>query len=122
MSLFDGFEKSAVVKQKIVERDRARIVYEERRRQAVIEARKALDQLRHAESFVLSQTSNVELAEETYRIARKRYDLGMLTQIELLDAEVTLTRATIDYRRALAASATARQSLRIATGDMLSHE
>ncbi|MBF0170498.1 MAG: TolC family protein [Nitrospinae bacterium] len=122
LSLFDGFEKSSVVKQKIVDRDLARIDYEDLRRQAVIEARQAVDELRHAESFVQSQEANVALADESWRIARQRYDLGLLTQIELLDAEVALTRATIDHRRALALHMTARQRLRIATGDELKYE
>lgn len=117
LSIVDGGEKRAVMKQKIVDRDLTRIAFDEIRRGVVIDARRSYDQWRHAESFVASQETAVAFAEETYRIARKRYHLGMTTQLELLDTQVSLTKANIDYRLSLFRQMVAVESLRRAMGN-----
>ena len=49
----------------------------------------------------MAQRENVNTAQENLRIATERYKLGLLSQLELKDAELSLTEAETNYQRAL---------------------
>lgn len=118
MNLFDGRERSSRLERRRVEAQMERDRREAARRRVVIETREAHDELARAAQFVRSQEKSVEYAQETYRIARAAREEGMVTQLELLDAQLALTRARINYHRSLYERAVAGIKLRRAMGVM----
>jgi len=101
MNLFDGRERSSRVAQRRVDASIARIESDRIRRRVAIEVKTAHDELKRAGEFVQSQVKSVDLAGETYRIASVSHAEGVVTQLELLDAQLALTRAKINHGKAL---------------------
>lgn len=63
----------------------------------------------------LAQTA-ITQADEDYRVIRMRYEAGKATNVEVLDALATLTRARTMYAEALYAQNTSREALTRAIG------
>jgi outer membrane protein TolC len=59
------------------------------------EVEKAMVNLEKARRNVEFSKQQVELAEETNRLVRRQYELGMGTSLDVVDASATLTRARI---------------------------
>ena len=57
--------------------------------------------VKNSYSAIESNKKSVELAEEVYRIAVKKYENGQITATEVLDAENMLTTARINYTNAI---------------------
>jgi len=66
-----------------------------------LEVRKAIFDMEEARERIEAQEENVELARENLRIAEERYRLGLMSEIELRDAQLSLTQAETDYFQAL---------------------
>jgi outer membrane protein TolC len=47
------------------------------------------------------QKKNIELAEEVYRVSKIKYENGVGTNLEVLNAETSLKEAQINYFNAL---------------------
>ncbi len=116
MNLFDGWERSSRVRQRLSEEEIARLESENAERQAVLEVKTAHDELSRAGESVLAQAKNVEHARETYRIASERRKLGMATHLELLDAHAALTGAGVNHSKALFEHMAAKTKLLRAMG------
>ena len=54
-----------------------------------------------AREIVDSQRLNIEAAEEAVKIAEVRYDNGISTLLELMDAQLALTSARLNWLNAL---------------------
>ncbi len=115
-NLFDGAERSSRTKRKIVESNIARLQGESLARQVIIEVKTSFDELARADEFVQSQSKSVDYAQESYRIAKVSHDAGVLTQLELLDAQLALTRAKINFSKSLYEYSVARTRLEHAMG------
>lgn len=68
-----------------------------------------------AKNVTLAQAS-VAQADEDYRVIRMRYEAGKATNVEVLDALATLTRAQTSYAQALYSHNVARETLNRAIG------
>ncbi len=79
--------------------------------QAFLEAHSAWQRIGVAEKAV-------EQAEEGLRIVKNRYNSGLLTIVDLLDAEVTLQRARTRHFQSLHDYKVARVRLALAAGDL----
>lgn len=71
----------------------AQLQYEQLALGISLEVRQALSNLRDAEARQAVAAKQVELAEESYRLAQVRYDAGEGIQLEVTDALTELTRA-----------------------------
>lgn len=116
MSLFDGWERSSRVSQRLSEEEIARLESENTERQAVLEVKTAHDEISRARESVEAQAKNMEYAQETYRIVSERHKLGMATHLELLDAHTALTGAGVNHSRALFEHMAAKTKLLRAMG------
>lgn len=116
MNLFDGWERSSRVRQRLSEEEMARLESENAERRAVLEVKTAHDELSRAVESVLAQAKNVEYARETYRIVSERRKLGMATHLELLDAHAALTGAGVNHSKALFEHMAAKTKLLRAMG------
>ena len=92
-NLFDGMLSDGRAAQARARMDSARIAYDDLVRQAELEVQKAYADMQQARETVTSQKKNVEQALEALRLAKERLSAGAGTQLEVLDAQVALTRA-----------------------------
>ncbi|MBD2185514.1 TolC family protein [Aerosakkonema funiforme] len=108
-SLFDGGSAQARAAQRQADKEIAETRFADTRNQIRLQVEQSYYQLQSNLENI--QTSNVALdqAREALRLARLRFQAGVGTQTEVIDAETELTRAEgnrvraiIDYNRALA--------------------
>ena len=66
-----------------------------------LEVKKAFWDLEASEGRIYAQEKNIEQAEEALSIAEVRYKSGAITNLEVLDAQLALTRVRLGYLKAL---------------------
>ncbi len=108
-NIFDGFATSGRVQQARARLEAARVNYEDSVRQVELEVQTSYSSLIEGRELIESQQKAVEQAREALRLARERFSAGAGTQLEVLDARVSLTQAqttalqaVADYNSALA--------------------
>jgi outer membrane protein TolC len=72
--------------------------------------------LRTARAVLDAQVDNVRTAQRALEIAQSRYNEGVGTQLDVLDARSTLTQARGEFVNAVRDHSVARASLLRATG------
>jgi outer membrane protein TolC len=66
-----------------------------------LEVKKAFWDLEASKERIYAQEKNIEQAEEALSIAEVRYKSGAITNLEVLDAQLALTRVRVGYLKAL---------------------
>ncbi len=100
-NVFDGFETKGKVIQANARLESSRIAYEDALHVVELEVQKAFARLNEAKELIASQVKVVEQAAEALRLARERLAAGAGTQLDLLDAQVALTKARTTQQQAL---------------------
>jgi outer membrane protein len=98
--LFDGMKNRALVNKTKVDKRKAEIRVDQLTKQVRLEIRQAWFDLREAEQRVTAQEQIVTQAEKGERIARSRYGNGFGTQLEVMDAQLILSRSKSEFARA----------------------
>jgi len=114
--LFDGFMRESSVAVERAKRDKAQESLVQARQQVAKEVNQAALMLAAADKNVEASRKGLEQSEEQFRIVQERYANGRGIQLEVLDAQVTLTRARVNVVSALADHQTARAMWLKATG------
>lgn len=117
--LFDGLLTHGKVLQARAQHDRSMAELEDTGRRIELEVRTAYSTFIEAREVLESQDKVQEEAEEALRLARARADAGTGTQLDVLDAETSLTQARTTQVQALHDYAVARARLERATGQDL---
>jgi len=99
--LLDMAASIAELKQSRAEYEKALVGYLDTVNVVKVDVKVAYYDLLEAREIVESQRLNIEVAEESLRIAEVRYDNGISTLVELLDTELALTQAKLNYINAL---------------------
>jgi len=114
--LFDGHRTKFRKSEAMASLDSARAATEDLKRriaaevdQAVSNAGAALEKIRNAEILV-------EQAEAAVHMAGSKYEAGVITNLDLLDAQTTLTQAKLNHLRALYNYSVSLTALDEATG------
>ncbi len=115
-NIFDGFETSGRLQQARARLETTQVNYEDSERQVKLEVQSAISRIIEAEELVQSQLLTIESADEALRLARERLAAGAGTQLEVLDARVSRTRAQITELEARFDYVTAVAELDRATG------
>lgn len=115
--LFDGFATPARIQE--VRSDLRKLDYQENDLRQVIrnEVENAHNELNRALKALEVQEKNLAQAEKGYEIAGVRYESGLSTHLELLDAELQVNMARVNRLTALYELTIARFSLARAAGD-----
>ncbi len=115
--LFDGFATPARVQE--VRSDLRSLDYQETdlRQSIHNEVESAHNELLRAQKALEVQQKNLAQAERGYEIAGVRYENGLSTQLELLDAELQVNMARVNRLRARYELTIARFALARAVGD-----
>lgn len=115
-NIFDGFLTRGKVIQAKAQYERAKTDLADSARRVELEVRTAYSSFIEAKEVLDSQQKVQEEAEEALRLARARAEAGTGTQLEVLDAETSLTQARTTQILALHDYAVARARLERATG------
>jgi outer membrane protein TolC len=118
LPLFDGFMRENAVNTAKAKLDRAVQAEGLARQQIAKDVTQAGLMLAAAEKGVEASRKGLEQAEEESRIMQERFQAGRGIQLEILDAQVTLTRARFNAVAALADYHTALAMWRRATGQI----
>lgn len=100
-NLFDSGRKKASLQQKASQLNQVELAIEQLKEAIELEVKKAFWDMQVAEETIFAQEQNIKQAEEALSIAEARYKNGTITQVEVLDAQLALTRARLNYTRAL---------------------
>jgi outer membrane protein len=98
--LFEGFATKAKVKQATSQKEQILLTKAQLIDSIKIEVKQAYFTLDQAKDNIAGQSENVDTAKDNLRIAQERYKLGLMSDIEVRDAELTLTQAEINYYQA----------------------
>lgn len=108
LPIFDGFMRENALKTAKAKRERA-VQAEGLARQGIEkDVHQAALMLQAAEQSVEASRKGLEQAEEESRVVRERFQAGRGIQLEILDAQVMVTRARFNAVNALADYASAR--------------
>ncbi len=116
LPIFDGLMTTASVRQTRARAAMANDQLRDARLQVELEVKEAVLVIEEAAERIAVSKSGLASAEEDYRLSRERYDLGSGTMLELLDAQVNLSRARSAYVDALAGLREAEALFEKATG------
>ncbi|MDT8318165.1 MAG: TolC family protein, partial [bacterium] len=114
--LFDGWEKSSRVEQNRKDLSAATIKREETASMVKLEVETAFAWLGEARELIRSQEKNIENAERAFAIAETGQLNGVISQLELMDAQLALTEARSNYKQAVYDWLIARVQLEKAMG------
>ena len=98
--IFDGMATRATVQQVKSGLEQVQLAKHQRINIVEFEVRTAYLNLIQAKSSIDVQKETVAQAEESMRIANLRYDNGMLTSVELTDAQLALAQAEVNHLQA----------------------
>ncbi len=115
-AIFDGMLTRGKVTQAKALYNKARTNVDDKGRQIELEVRTAYSDFIEAREVLESQQKVQEQADEALREARARADAGTATQLDVLDAETSLTQARTTQIQALHDYAAARARLERAIG------
>ena len=115
-NIFDGALTIGKVKQAKALYKKSQTELEDRSRQIELDVRTAYSDFLEAKEVLDSQTKVQEQAEEALREANARFDAGTGTQLDVLDAETSLTQARTTQVQALHDYAAARARLERSIG------
>jgi len=116
--LFDGFSTSGRVAQAASGVRQLAIAQKQAQEGVALEVNSTVLALKEAQANIESQKENVDLAKESLRIGKVRYDSGLITNLEILDAELAVTQAETNYLQALYDFQAARVNLQKSMGTL----
>jgi len=102
MPLFQGFAISSQVEQAEANADIEKASLDELDEEVMLEVEQNYLSLKEARERIDASTKLVTQAKENLKLAEGRYNSGVGSQIEITDAQVTLSNAEITYIQALA--------------------
>jgi len=119
VTLFDGLQKRSRIQQNTVNIDKIRNNMYMFEQSVLLETRNASVGVVNAYADVENARRNLELAEEVARISNRKYEEGVGSNLEVIDAESTLLESQINYLAALYDYTLARVELRRVKGDFV---
>lgn len=114
--IFDGFQRRNRLKQAEITLQKNENDLQNLKMGLALEEQNAKISLRNNLLTLANQRSNMELAEEVYNTARIKYNEGVGSSLEVMDAESSLREAQTNYFTALYDAMTARVDLEKALG------
>ena len=114
--IFDGGRREARRAESFAEFRQEQIRTRDIAQQAELEIRQALDAIRSAQAQVSAAEEGLRLADQELAQARRRYQAGVTTSVEVTDAQARLERARENRVTALFNYNVARVDLSSATG------
>jgi len=99
--LFDGFATSHKIQQAKLNYQNARLQEEEIRELLRMQIRQFFISLKQAEEKIHAQKENIVLAKKTLETADRQYNEGLVSSLDVLDAQQVLSRSELIYTQAI---------------------
>ena len=99
--VFDGFQKHYNIKQSKISKDMLDVQREDTERQIRIAIRNYNDRIALCVKNYTAANSTVEIAQKSYQISEKMYEVGKATLVELNDAQLALEQAQLTQAQAI---------------------
>ena len=99
--LFDGFRTSARTEEASIDHQKVRYTRLKTEEGLRLQIQATELKMKEAKERIAAQEKTVAQAEKAVKIAQTRYKSGVGTQLELLDAQVALTRTRVNYAMAI---------------------
>ena len=115
MPLIDGGNRRAQIGRARIDLERAKHDRKNLRRTVTLDVRDALRNLSEAERQIELNRERLEVAERNYELESSRFDLGFADSQSLLDAQASLTSASISALDAVINYQLQLMDLRLAT-------
>ncbi|GAB6282816.1 MAG: TolC family protein [Ignavibacterium sp.] len=96
-NLFNGFKDEAKAEQSEWDKKKLESQRDELIKQINLQLKSALKDFEVAEKSLTTAELRKETAEKSFEIVNKKYENGLASQIEYLDAQTTLTQASINH-------------------------
>lgn len=109
--VFDGFQKHYAIKQSKISRDMLNVQREDTERQIRIAIRNYNDRIALCVKNYSAANATVEIAQKSYQISEKMYEVGKATLVELNDAQLALEQAQLTQAQAIYEFMVAKASL-----------
>jgi len=94
-NLFNGFQDHAKHQQAKMDEKRASLILQETEKLLTMQAQKSYDNLQVAAKARITSEERLKAASESFKIISKKYNEGLVSQIEFIDAHNALTGAEI---------------------------
>ena len=117
-NLFDGLQRERKIKQANLSVKKAELSLQNTGIALALEAENGRTTLQNALSTLNSQKTNIELANDVVRIAKLKYDQGVGSNLEILNAETSMREALANYYNALFDALVAKVDLDKALGNI----
>jgi outer membrane protein len=101
LPIFDGFRRSSLVQQAIIDRDKIDITKQKTEELLKISVLQSELKMKEAQERVQAQLKSVDQAKKALQIAETRYKNGIGTQLEILDTQSALTVTETNYAKAI---------------------
>jgi len=101
LPLFDGFATSHKVQQAKLSCQQAQLQEKEFQELIVMQIRQAMIAIKQSEQKIDTQRKNIQLAKEALQVAEQQYRNGLVSSIEVIDAQHTLSRSELLYTQAI---------------------
>jgi outer membrane protein TolC len=95
--IFDGFQTTSKVEQARIDFDKSKEEYDKNVKVLKNNLKDIILSIDETKKKLDSYKATIEEAELAYDISKKRYSSGVGTQLETIDAMVSLTRAKVNY-------------------------
>ena len=99
--LFDGFATSHKVQQAELQYQQIQLQEQEIKDLIQMQARQAIISLKQSENKIKTQEENIVLAKEALQVAEKQYQYGLVSSIEVLDAQHALSQSELFRTQAI---------------------
>lgn len=114
--IFDGFDTQSKIKEASAGLDEARATLEFARKSVELDVKQAYLNYTSSKDVIETGVKALESATENYEAARLRYENGLAINIEVLDAQASLTKAETDLLSAQFDLCLARAQIRKSSG------
>ncbi len=120
--LFDGGERKSKVKSAESYLEEEEITFEKIKDSITFDIHQAIIRLKIVENRIKLEKQNIDLAKDTLRIIKAKYEAGMIDLKEVFDEENTLGEVSISYINALVEYEITKMKLYKAIGRMDDYE
>ena len=116
LPIFDGLRKSYIIQQKKLQSLQLENTQKQLENSIGLEIQQAKIDLNNAVATLETQSENRALAQEVYEITKIKYQEGIGSNLEVIEADATFKKAEIDYTNALYQALVAKIDLEKALG------
>jgi outer membrane protein len=115
-NFFDGFKTPAAVAQAKDTEEKTMLTDSYTRDNIRLAVQRSLQDLRGDLATIFASQANIDLSKENLRLTQARFNAGMSTTMDIMDAELALDKASTNYYSGISAYLTALANLDLAVG------